>query len=416
MSRTAPSAVPSDAFGPDLDDTGCPILHVDMDAFFASVEIAKRPELRGRPIIVGGLGPRGVVSAASYEARPFGVNSAMPMAVARKRCPQAVFLSPDGAAYSRVSKAVMDLFAEYTPVVEKLSVDEAFLDVSGAARLFGSGKHIAARIRRRVLDEHGITCTVGVAPNKFLAKLASTQAKPDGLAVVPADKVLDFLRPLPIGALWGVGDKTAAVLTRLGMRTVGDIGRASLRQLESAVGRAVAAHLYALANGEDERSVEVTRVDKSVGAEVTFDTDVADPAELRRTVLRLSQKVAARARKASVTGRTVAVKIRFGDFTTLSRSRTLSEPTDIAHELYAVASALVEANATRPVRLVGVRLEGLLEAQGRGYQPLLGAPVHGWRDVERTVDLLSDRYGSRIVRPASLVNAEDDPERRFHRE
>lgn len=416
MSRTTPSAVTSDSFGPDLDDSGCPILHIDMDAFFASVEIARRPELRGKPIIVGGLGPRGVVSAASYEARPFGVNSAMPMAVARKRCPHAVFLHPDGGEYSRVSKAVMAIFGEYTPLVEPLSVDEAFLDVSGARRMFGSPKQVAAAIRRKVLAEHGITCTVGVASNKFIAKLASTQAKPDGLAVVPADKVLGFLHPLPISALWGVGEKTAAVLSRLGMRTVADIARAPRARLEATVGKASAAHLHALSHGIDARSVEVTRVDKSVGAEVTFDVDVADPVELRKTVLRLSQKVAARARKATVVGRTVVVKIRFSDFATVTRSRTLTEPTDVAQELYSVAAELVSANATGPVRLVGVRLEGLMDAHGQAYQPLLGAPEHGWRDVERTVDSLSDRFGSRIVRPASLVDAEIKPERRFFRQ
>ena len=419
MSRTAPSAKPSDAFGPDLDDTGCPILHIDMDAFFASVEIAARPELRGKPVIVGGLGPRGVVSAASYQARRYGVNSAMPMAVARRRCPHGVYLQPNGREYSRVSKSVMALFAEYTPLVEPLSIDEAFLDVGGAGRLFGSPRAIAADIRRRVAAEHDLTCTVGVAPTKFLAKLASTQAKPDGLAVVPADKILAFLHPLPIAALWGVGDKTEATLRRLGMRTVADIAAAPRRQLESAVGKAMAAHLHRLADGIDPRPVETTRVDKSVGAEVTFDTDVADPDELRRSLLRLSQKVAARARRAGVAGRTVAVKIRYGDFTTLARSRTLTEPTDVAHELYEVAVALVEANATRPVRLVGVRLEGLARVDGRPWQPLLGAPEHGWRDVERTVDALTDRFGTATIRPASLMGDEaggTDPERRFFRQ
>ncbi|HZE41312.1 MAG TPA: DNA polymerase IV [Stackebrandtia sp.] len=403
MGRTTPTAERSDAFGPDLDDSGCPILHVDMDAFFASVEIARRPELRGKPVVVGGLGPRGVVSAASYEARPFGVNSAMPMAVARKRCPHAEFLHPDGRAYSRVSTAVMAIFAEYTPLVEPLSVDEAFLDVGGSLRLFGTPRRIAAEIRRRVAADHGITCTVGVASTKFIAKLASTQAKPDGLAVVPASKVLDFLHPLPITALWGVGEKTAVVLKRLGFSSIGDIARVSRRQLETTVGKANATHLYDLAHGVDPRSVEVTRVDKSIGAEVTFDTDVDDDAELARTVLRLSQKVAARTRKAGFSGRTVSVKIRFGDFSTLTRSRTVAEPIDLARELYAVAHDLVAANATRPVRLVGVRLEGLLPSHDRPWQPELGSAEHGWRDVERTVDSLHDRYGSRIVRPASLL-------------
>ncbi|MGH8794389.1 MAG: DNA polymerase IV, partial [Stackebrandtia sp.] len=333
-----------------------------------------------------------------------GVNSAMPMAVARRRCPQAAFLHPDGREYSRVSKAVMAIFAEYTPLVEALSVDEAFLDVSGARALFGPPAAVAAAIRRRVADAHGITCTVGIAPNKFVAKLASTQAKPDGLAVVPADKVLDFLHPLPISVLWGVGDKTAAVLGRLGMRTVADVARAGRRRLEASVGKASAAHLDALANGRDARAVESTRVDKSIGAEVTFDADVDDREELLRTTLRLSQKVAARARKAGVAGRTVSVKIRYADFATVTRAKTLLEPIDVAQELYTVAAELIKANVSGPVRLIGVRLEGLGAAGDGAWQPTLGAPERGWREIERTVDGLSARYGSSVVRPASLLD------------
>lgn len=416
MGHTVPSAVPSDAFGPDLDDSGCSILHVDMDAFFASVEIARRPQLRGKPIIVGGLGPRGVVSAASYEARKYGVNSAIPMAVARKRCPHAEFIHPDGAEYSRVSKAVMATFAKYTPLVEPLSVDEAFLDVSGAERLFGSPKKIAAAIRSEVADNHAITCSVGVAATKFIAKLASTQAKPDGLAVVPVDKLTNFLHPLPISALWGVGAKTASWLARLGLRTVADIAHIDRRRLESAVGKASAAHLHALANGVDERVVENTRIEKSVGAEITFDTDISDVDQLRKTVLRLSQKVAARARKAAVAGRTVNVKIRFGDFSTLSRSKTLVEPTDTAQELYAVASELVGANATAPIRLLGVRLEGLRDSRNYAHQPVLGAPQYGWREIERTVDSLNERFGPHVVAPASLVNDDKTSQKPFFRE
>ncbi|GAA4924985.1 DNA polymerase-4 [Stackebrandtia albiflava] len=410
MSRTPPSARRSDAFGPGLDDTGCHILHIDMDAFFASVEIARRPELASRPVIVGGLGNRGVVSAANYRAREFGVNSAMPMVVARRRCPQGVYLPPDFTAYSRVSKAVMAVFAEYTPKVEPLSVDEAFLDVSGSGRLFGSASSIAAEIRRRVSADHGITCTVGVAATKFIAKLASTQAKPDGLAVVPVAGVLKFLHPLPVSALWGVGEKTAAGLARLGLRTVGEIAQVPPERLRATVGRAAAAHLHELAWGRDPRRVEVTRVDKSVGAEVTFETDVAAPEELARAVLALAQKVAARARRAGVAGRTVAVKIRYGDFTTLNRSRTLPEATDVGRDLYRVAMELVTATVTAPVRLIGVRLEGLSPAGDGWYQPRLGEPEHGWRDLERTVDDLTARFGGGVVTPASLLGPDDTPE------
>ncbi|MFD0555778.1 DNA polymerase-4 [Stackebrandtia endophytica] len=407
MGRTAPSARASDAFGPDLDDSGCDILHIDMDAFFASVEIARDPTLRGKPVIVGGLGNRGVVSAASYEARRFGVNSAMPIALARRRCPHGVYLSPTFSEYSRVSKAVMAMFGEFTPLVEPLSVDEAFLDVTGSRRLFGSARAIAAEIRARVAADHDITCTVGVASTKFVAKLASTQAKPDGLAVVPAGKVLDFLHPLPVSALWGVGEKTAETLARLGLKTVGDIAAMPTARLRSAVGRAAADHLHSLAWGRDARKVETTREEKSISAEVTFDQNIADPAELAKAVLALSHKVAARARRAGLTGRTVAVKIRSGDFSTRNRSRTLTVPTDLAHEVYAVAADLVRANVTAPVRLIGVRLEGL-GAGGDLYQPRLGEPEQGWRELERTVDDLSERFGGGVVRPASLL----DPEHR----
>lgn len=354
-------------------------------------------------MIVGGLGPRGVVSAASYQARRFGVGSAMPMATARRRCPHAVFLPPDGAEYSRVSKAVMALFAEYTPTVEALSVDEAFLDVSGARQLFGSPKQIAAQIRRRVAAAHGITCSVGVAANKFVAKLASTQAKPNGMAVVPAQRVREFLHPLPISVLWGVGDKTAATLRRLGIRTVADVAAADLGGLERSLGRAAAVHLNQLAHGVDPRSVETTRADKSVGAETTFDVDVADVSALLNTTLRLCQKVAARARKAAVMGRTVSVKIRFADFVTVTRAKTLAEPTDVAHELFAVSGELIKAHVTGPVRLIGVRLEGLHDAASGAWQPTLGAPAQGWRELERTVDDVADRFGSGSVRPASLI-------------
>ncbi|HIW61202.1 MAG TPA: DNA polymerase IV [Candidatus Stackebrandtia excrementipullorum] len=403
MSRTTPSARRSDAFGPDLDDTGCHILHVDMDAFFASVEIAKDPSLRGKPVIVGGLGQRGVVSAASYEARRFGVNSAMPMGVARKRCPHGVYLPPDFAEYSRISKAVMAVFAEYTPAVEPLSVDEAFLDVAGSRRLFGSGRKIAAHIRHRVHTDHDVTCTVGVASTKFIAKLASTQAKPNGLAVVPAGRVLDFLHPLPVSALWGVGEKTAKALSRLGLRTVGDVAALPVARLRSAVGRASSEHLHALAWGRDVRQVETRHVEKSVGAETTFEQDVADVEEVVRTVLGLAHKVAGRARRTGVRGRTISVKIRYGNFTTVNRSRTLVESTDVARDIHTVAADLLRANVTGAVRLVGVRLEGLSNDDSGFHQPRLGDPQHGWREVERTVDDLAERFGRGVVRPASLI-------------
>ena len=256
------------ATGPPGDDTGCPILHIDMDAFYASVELRRRPDLRGRPVIVGG-GTRGVVLSATYEARTFGVRSAMPMRRALGLCPDAVVLPPAMADYAEASAGVMSVFRSVTPLVEPLSLDEAFLDVSGARRRLGRPRWIGEWIRARIADEQGITCSVGVAPTKFLAKLASSRCKPDGLLVVPADGVEAFLHPLPVGALWGVGEKTAATLTGLGLRTVADLAATPLPTLTRALGEASAAHLHALAHGRDPRRVEPAEVEKSIGAEET---------------------------------------------------------------------------------------------------------------------------------------------------
>lgn len=395
-------------FGPDADDTGCPVLHVDMDAFFASVEVRRRPELRGRPVVVGGAGPRGVVSSASYEARRFGVRSAMPGAVARRLCPSAVFLPPDFTAYTEASRAIMATFRDVTPLVEPLSLDEAFLDVAGAARLFGRPAGIAAMLRRRIAQEQQLPCSVGVAPTKFLAKLASTRAKPDGLLVVPAGLVLEFLHPLPVAALWGVGERTGEALRRLGLHTVRDVAHAPLPMLRAALGDAGASHLHELSWGRDPRRVTPHHAEKSIGAETTFDEDVADPAVIRRTLLALAGKVATRVRRAGLTGRTVALKVRLSDFRTLSRSRTLPVPTDVTREVFATAWALFEAlSPGERIRLVGVRVEGLVNADGTPRQLVLGAPEHGWREAERAVDVATARFGQSAVRPASLLARDD---------
>src|ERR1700722_13954861 len=271
------------------DDSGCTILHVDMDAFYASVEVRDRPELAGRPVIVGGLSGRSVVLSATYEARAFGVRSAMPMSRARRLCPQATVIPPRHGIYSAVSKEVMAIFGTGTPRVQPLSLDEAFLDVSGAARLLGSPVRIGQLIRQQVAEQQHITCSVGIAATKFLAKLASVRCKPDGLLVIPADGALEFLHPLPISALWGVGERTGEMLARLGLRTVGDIASTPLSALEAELGKAAAAHLYALANGRDERAVETSVAEKSVGAEETFDVDIADPEVIKRELLRLTR-------------------------------------------------------------------------------------------------------------------------------
>jgi DNA polymerase-4 len=395
-------------FGPDGDDTGCTILHVDMDAFYASVEVRRRPELRGKPVIVGGIGPRGVVSAASYEARRYGVRSAMPSARARHLCPQAVFLPPDFEEYSTASRAVMSLFRDVTPLVEPLSMDEAFLQVAGAVRLLGRPAQIATMIRQRVATEQRLTCSVGVASTKFVAKLASTQAKPDGMQVVPADRVMEYLRPLPVSALWGVGERSAEVLQRLGLTTVGDLEEAPFGMLRAALGEAAATHLRELAAGRDPRAVTADRVEKSLSAETTFDTDVADSATIRRTLLALSTRVAARLRASGQAGRTVAIKVRLADFRTLSRSRTWDAPTDVGKEIFDTAWSLF--TALRPgerIRLVGVRVEGLNAADQAAHQLALGSRERGWREAEQAADAAAARFGAAAVRPASLLATTD---------
>nr|WP_117209756.1 DNA polymerase IV [Allorhizocola rhizosphaerae] len=380
------------------------MLHVDMDAFFASVEIRRRPALRGLPVVVGGTGNRGVVTSATYEARAFGIRSAMPAMRARALCPHAIFLPGDMQAYAEASRAVMALFREFTPLVEQLSVDEAFLDVSGARRLFGTPEEIAVLIRRRMAAEQQLTCSIGVAPNKFLAKLGSTRAKPDGMIVIPPDGVLEFLHPLPVSALWGVGKRTEESLRRMGLSTVGDVAQASRAMLRAAVGQAAAEHLHELAWGRDSRRVSTERVDKSLGSETTFETDVADAEALRRTILWLSQQVATRARAADTAGRTISVKLRFADFRTITRSRTLHTPTDVAQEIFRTAVELTEAaRGGQKLRLIGVRLEGLVEVAGSARQPALDEPEHSWRDAEVATDAVTAKFGRGVVRPASLV-------------
>ncbi|HEX6870710.1 MAG TPA: DNA polymerase IV [Micromonosporaceae bacterium] len=394
------------AHASDVDDEGCSILHVDMDAFFASVEVRRRPELRGKPVVVGGAGPRGVVSSASYEARAFGVRSAMPGAQARRLCPQAVFLPPDMSAYAEASRAIMDIFGQITPLVEPLSVDEAFLDVSGARRLLGRPAEIARLIRARIRAEEDLTCSVGVAATKFMAKLASTRAKPDGLLVVSASRSLEFLHPLPVDALWGVGERGGEVLRRLGLRTVADVARAPLGMLRQALGPAAAAHLHELAWARDPRPVATERVEKSVGAETTFDVDVADPDLIRQTLLGLASKVAVRLRQADLAGRTVVIKVRLADFRTLNRSRTLAVATDVAREVFETAWQLYQAlSPGERIRLVGVRVEGLASSDDTPRQLTLDEREHGWRDAERAADAAAARFGASAVRPASLLAA-----------
>ncbi|GLZ03621.1 DNA polymerase IV [Actinomadura sp. NBRC 104412] len=405
MSRKQQLHRPGPQPGPPADDSGCPILHVDMDAFFVSVELLERPELRGRPVIVGGVGARGVVSAASYEAREYGVHSAMPMSRARRLCPQAVVLPPRHKRYAKVSAAVFEIFRTVTPLVEPLSLDEAFLDVAGARRRLGPPAAIAAALREQVREQQGITCSVGVASTKFVAKLASTRCKPDGLLVVPADGVEEFLHPLPVAALWGVGERTEEALTRLGLRTVGQLARVPLATLQRELGNAVGSHLNELSWGRDPRPVVPRTPDKSIGAEETFATDVDDPEIIRRELLRLAEKVGARLRASGNAGRTVSVKLRMANFKTITRSRTLREPTDLARVIYITATELYEGAGLERVRLrlVGVRVENLGPADQAPRQLALDEPEIGWREAERAMDQVAHRFGSGAVRPAALV-------------
>ena len=396
---------------PGPDDTGCRILHVDMDAFYASVELRDRPELHGKPVVVAGRGPRSVVLSATYPARAFGVRSAMPVGRARGLCPQAIFIPPRPELYAQVSREVMAIFRAVTPEVEPLSLDEAFLDVSGALRRLGAPVRIAELIRAQVREQQGITCSVGVAPCKFAAKIASAHCKPDGLLIVPADGLLEFLHPLPASVLWGVGERAGEVLTRLGLRTVGDIAHVPLATLQRELGAAAGEHLWSLAWGRDERRVSPRREEKSVGAEETFAADVDDPEVIRRELLRLSGRTARALRAAGCVARTVTVKLRLASFKTITRSRTLAEPTDVAREIYATAVTLYEGSGLDPrarLRLVGVRAAGLRPAAAAARQLAFDDRPVGWREAERAVDRIASRFGSDAVRPASLVPADRD--------
>lgn len=401
LERGGPGSVAS----PDADDTGCSVLHVDLDAFFASVEVMRRPELRGRPVIVGGTGNRGVVSSASYEARARGVHSAMPVVRARRLCPDAVFVQPDGRAYEQVSRNVMEILRAVTDRVEQISIDEAFLDVRGAGRRLGSPARIAELIRAQVVDEQHVTCSVGVASSKFVAKLASTRAKPDGMLVVPVDRVVEFLHPLPVGALWGVGEKTEEVLARLGLRTVADLAHTPVDTLVRALGPAAGRHLHALSWGRDDRAVVPVEPDRSIGAEETFPRDVDDPEVVHRELLRLATGVATRLRKAGMAGRTITVKVRFADFTTITRSRTLRAPTDVTREIATAAASIFDGlNLQRArLRLVGVRVEHLVEVDSTPRQLELSERAAGWREADAAVDRAAHRFGRGAVRPARLI-------------
>lgn len=398
------------------------ILHVDMDAFYVGVEVRRRPELAGKAVVVGGTGNRGVVAAASYEVRRYGVHSAMPTSQARRLCPHALFLTPDFPAYEAASADVHAIFRSVTPHIEPIALDEAFLDVTGARRLFGDGRAIAEAIRGRVRDELHLSCSVGVAPTKLLAKLASEAAKPKagpsgirpgrGVVEVPPGGELAFLHPLPVQALWGVGPATLERLRRLGVQTVGDLAALPLDALVASLGRASGTHLHRLANGHDDRDVESDRDAKSIGHETTYPHDLDDPAELARQVVRLADAVGARVRAAGVAGRTVTLKVRFGSFATITRSATPPEPVDTGVELAAVGKRLLaDVDVSAGVRLLGLSVSNLVTDAPRQLRldgttdDDVGHDVE-WSEATRTIDKIRERFGADAIGPASLVRGE----------
>lgn len=389
------------------------ILHVDMDAFFAAVEVLVDPSLKGKPVIVGGAGDRGVVASCTYEARAYGIHSAMPSTRARRLCPHAVFVHGHYDLYSDYSKKIHAVFESFTPLVEGISLDEAFLDVSGARRLFGSAEQIAAAIRTRIKDEVELDCSVGVGPSKLIAKLASKAAKPKasvkgaipgpGVTVVRPGEELAFLHPLPVSALWGVGPATEQRLKRFGVATVGDLAAIPVETLVGALGNALGRHLHELSNGRDARPVEPVRGVKSVGHEETYATDLVEPEELRREALRMADAVSSRLRAAGLAGRTVNVKIRFHSFETITRSHSLPGPVDTGHEIARVASMLLEqVDPTPGVRLLGVSMSNLDKGAARQLT-LDDADAPAWSDASKAIDEVRSRFGDAAVGPAALM-------------
>ena len=380
------------------------ILHVDLDAFFASVEQRDNPELRGRPVIVGGLGgedARGVVSAASYEARVFGVHSAMSLRESFRRCPNGVFLPVDGRRYQEASRDVMAILRRFTPQVEPISIDEAFMDVTGSFALFGDGETIAREIKSAVRDEVGLTVSVGVGTTKLVAKIASDLRKPDGLVVVPQGEEAAFLAPLPIGRLWGVGEKTAAALADYSVRTIGDLARLAPDLLERRFGKHGSALVERARGMDSDRVVHEGDPAKSVGHEHTFDVDTSDPEVIERTLLAMSDGVAGRLRSAAVRAATVTVKIRDSSFRTITRHRTLGEPTDMTEPIFRAALELArpEVRGMR-VRLLGVTASNLGE---REQLALFGPEEPRRRQAIEAADKVRHRYGERAMTRARLL-------------
>ncbi len=389
-----------------------------MDAFFAAVEARENPSIADRPIVVGadprGGRGRGVVAACNYAARRFGIRSAMPISEAYRRCPHAVYLRPRGRLYAEISERIMQIFEKYTELVEQLSIDEAFLDVTASSRLFGDGVSIARQIKRDIWKRERLTVSVGVASNKFLAKLASDLEKPDGLVVVPPDGVRAFLHPLPVERLWGVGKKTARRLHSLGLKTIGDVAAAPAARLERQLGHAHALHLKRLADGEDDRPVEPGRERKQIGRETTFDTDLEDREQVRRTLLALTEEVAARLRRRGQAAHTVTLKLRLAPFETRTRRTTVETSLFTTEAIYPLAKTLLAAAdpGGRPVRLVGISVSGLHELPPERQLMLFAeaGDEGGGARISKALDEVTQRFGRGSLRRAKLISdSQDEP-------
>lgn len=380
------------------------IVHVDMDAFYASIELARRPELRGRAMWVGGA-ERGVVLSASYEARAKGVASGMPSSRARRLCPEGVPVPPDFDTYSHVSDGVFAIFRSITAQVEPLSIDEGFLDITGTRLTWGDPVRVAELIRARVADEQRITCSVGIGPNKFIAKLASRQAKPDGVRQVLPDQVTAFLHPLPVERIWGVGEATAAKLHTLGLVTIGQLAHTPKSTLQRAMGLHQGEWLHELAWGRDSRQVEGAPSERSIGAQETFGRDTDDPRIIRTELLRMVARTTSRMRQAQVLGRGVTLSVRFADFTTITRTTGLTTPTDVTDEIYAATLRCWEKLHLQRARIrrVGVRVERLVDKEDAFQQFTLDAPERGMREAELAADAAIARFGPDAVRRGSLT-------------
>jgi len=382
------------------------IIHLDMDAFYPSVEVLDNPELRGKPVIVGGSKERGVVSSASYEARKFGVHSAQPMATAMQLCPNGIVLPGRMARYQEVSQQVFEIFHIFTPMVEPLSIDEAFLDVTGSIRLFGSPIEIAKKIKQMVVDKTGLTISAGVAPSKFVAKVASDMEKPDGLTVVARDKVSEFLDPLPIKKMWGAGQVTQKALARLNIHTFKDLRLASVEVLEKEFGKH-GSHMHQLAMGVDQRDVVTLHEVKSIGHEDTYSKDILDLEPAKLELLSLANRVARRMRRKGLEGKTITVKVKYSDFKLITRSVTLHHCTNDSTEIYSNVCTLLEKTAVgkRPVRLLGISLSNLADTGSRRQLSLfdLDESNEKKKELNKTADSIIEKFGNRGIRPGSLI-------------